>query len=367
MRIESVVIRACAQRMRDAHWKFARAEVPAIGGHVLELIDDAGTRGLGYAHAIPAITVHGEGARSALELLRPLLLHQRFDDIAPLMEEVDRALAFHHSVKAAVDMALHDLLARRLGMPISTLLGGRFHSRIAQARIVSIKAPADMARQAAALVEEGYAHLKLKLSGDAQTDIQRVASVREAVGPGVRLALDPNQSYAAKDMMRAFLAMERHDIALLEQPVAASDWAGLSLLTRTLPVVVEADESAVSVHDVYRLVADRVVDAVNLKLSKLGGFRRFVEAVHLCEAGGVACRVGAAFGPALMQAMHAQAASTIESLSHACELSEHRQLLDDPFDELAIEHGTLSVPTGPGAGVQYRAAPAVDGSTPASR
>src|SRR5688572_30710019 len=101
MRIASATIVPCFQRMRDPAWKFARAAVSHIEGHVLQLTDELGNVGLGYAHAIPAISTHGEGARSALELLSALLVDRRLDDIAILMGEVNRTLAFNHSVKAA--------------------------------------------------------------------------------------------------------------------------------------------------------------------------------------------------------------------------------------------------------------------------
>ena len=339
--------------MRDASWKFARAAVAKIDGYVLALTDDIGTTGLGYAHAIPAITTHGEGAKSSLELLTPILSGRRLDDIALIMEEIDRSLAFNYSVKAAIDMALHDLLARRLGVSINLLLGGRVHSEIRQSRILSIKSPSEMGAIAATLAANGYQQLKLKLSGDTSLDVSRVASVRDAVGPKVALTLDPNQSYTAKQMMAAFARMERYDIALIEQPVAAHDWAGLALLTRSLPAAIEADESAVTVQDVYRLVSDQAVDVINLKVTKLGGFRHFMEAVRICEAGSVGCRVGAAFGPSLMQAMNAQAASAIKSLPFACELSEHHNLMDDPFTELTMTQGVLKVPQAPGCGVVF--------------
>lgn len=352
MQIVSATFEPCIQPLRDPSWKFARATVPQLEGHVLVLAEDSGTRGLGYVHAIPAISTHGAGARAALEMLAPLLVGRRADDLAGIMEEVDAVLAFSPSVKAGIDMALHDLLARRLGVPVHVLLGGRMRDRIAQSRILPIKEPAAMAAKAAELAAEGYAQLKLKLSGDTSLDVARIAAVRDAAGPGVTLTLDPNQSYDAKQMARAFARMERHDIALIEQPVPAADWAGLALLTRTLPVAIEADESAQTVHDVFRLVAERAVDVINLKVTKLGGLRRFMQAVRICEAGNVGVRVGAAFGPALMQAMSAQAASVVKSLPFACELSEHLHLLDDPFTELRVERGAIEVPRAPGCGVE---------------
>lgn len=353
MKIVDATIRPCTQRLRDANWKFSRARIPSIEGHVLELRDEDGHVGLGYAHAIPTISAHGEGVRAGLEWSLPLIKGRRIDEIGAIIDELDAKLAFNVSVKAAVDMALHDLLARRLGGPLHLLLGGALRSAIAQSRIVPIKTPAEMAANAAALAAEGYRTLKIKLSGDTELDVARVASVRDAVGAQIVLTLDPNQAYNAKQLMGAFARMERCDIALIEQPVPAADWEGLALLTRSLPVVIEADESAGSVHDVYRLVTDRVVDAVNLKLTKLGGLRRFAQAARICEAGGVICRLGAAFGPALLQAMSAHAASTIRSLPFACELAEHQHLLDDPFASLPVEQGELAVPAGAGCGIAY--------------
>lgn len=352
MQIVDARVRPCTQRLRDPGWKFARATVPQLDGYVIVLTDDAGHRGCGYVHAIPAITTHGAGAAAALAMLVPRLVGRRVDDLASIAEEFDATLAFNPSAKAGIDMALHDLLGRRLGVPVHVLLGGRRQTRIEQSRILAIKEPAEMAAKAAELVEQGYQRLKLKLSGETPHDVVRIAEVRAAAGPDVMLTLDPNQSYSAKQMMRAYARFERHDIALIEQPVPASDWAGLALLTRTLPVAVEADESAQTVHDVFRLVSERACDVINLKITKLGGLRRFMQAVRICEAGGVACRVGAAFGPALLQATSLQAASVINALPFACELAEHLHLLDDPFTALPVDRGSIDVPGTPGCGVE---------------
>lgn len=354
MKITSATVRPCVQALGDPQWKFARAQVACLEGNVLCLQDEDGHMGLGYVHAIPAISTHGEGALAALNFLAPRLVGRRADDIASVMEEVDATLAFNPTVKAGIDMALHDLLARRLGVPVYVLLGGKLRDTVALSRILPIKAPDEMAAIAARLAGEGYRQLKLKLAGDTATDLQRIAAVRAAVGDGVVLTLDPNQSYSAKQLIAAFPKMERHDIALIEQPVPAADIAGLALLTRTLPVAIEADESAQSVRDVFRLVSERMVDAINLKVTNLGGLRHFMEAVRICEAGQVACRMGAAFGPALMQAMSLQAACIPKALPYACELSEHLHLQDDPFTDFPVQDGMLVLPTGPGCGVTYR-------------
>ncbi|WP_304305233.1 mandelate racemase/muconate lactonizing enzyme family protein [Pseudacidovorax intermedius] len=354
MKIVAATVEPCTQALADPQWKFARAQVPALEGQVLRLQDEDGHEGLGYCHAIPAISTHGAGAQAGLAFLAPRLVGRAVDDLAGTMEEVDALLAYQPTVKAAIDMALHDLLARRLGVPVHVLLGGKLRDAVPLSRILPIKAPDEMAALAGRLAAEGYGQLKLKLSGDTDVDVQRIAAVRAAAGDAVALTLDPNQSYNAKQMIAAFRRMERYDIALIEQPVPAADFAGLALLTRTLPVAIEADESAQSVRDVFRLVAERAVDVINLKVTNLGGIRRFVQAVRLCEAGEVGCRVGAAFGPSLLQAMALQAASVVRRLPYACELSEHLHLKDDPFTPLPVQHGHLQLPAGPGCGVTYK-------------
>ncbi len=352
MPIVAAELRPCTQRQADPEWKFARATVPVLPGWVIALTDENGTTGLGYCHAVAAITTHGEGAEAALRFLQPMLVGREPEDLAAILDRIEVALAGNRSAKAAVDMALHDLVARRAGLPLSALMGGRWRERIPQSRILPIKAPAAMAKGAAELAAKGYRAIKVKLAGDA-ADAERVAEIRAAVGPGVTLTLDPNQTYSAKGFLAAWKRMERHDIALVEQPVPAADWAGLALLTRTLPVAIEADESVETVADVLRVVEGRVADVVNLKLTKLGGVRNFVTAARILEAGQVAARMGAAFGPALLQGASAHAAASLRHLPHACELSEHDHILDDPFTPVPIEDGMVAVPPGPGCGVSY--------------
>lgn len=351
MPIVSAETRACVQRQEDPSWSFARAKIPDLTGWIVILTDDDGHVGLGYAHALPAVTTHPEGAKAALDFLLPRLVGRDVHDLAAIMDDVEAVLAFSSSAKCAIDMALHDLLARHLGVGLNVLAGGRRRDRIPQSRIVPLKTPDGMAEKSQALVDEGYPALKLKLSGDAPLDVARVAAVRERVGPKTIITLDANQSYSAKPFIAAFTKMERHDITLVEQPVPAGDWDGMALVTRTLPVPVEADESAVTVPDVVHLIERRCADVISLKIPKLGGIRNTLAVATLCEANGIACRFGAAFGPALLQGVSAHLAAGLKRLDFPCELAEHLHLLDDPFTAVPLVEGCVEVPEGPGAGV----------------
>ncbi len=356
MGIVSAELSPCVQRFTDTRWAFVRGPIAELRGWILRLTDEAGHVGHGYGHAMPTISIQGEGAKAGLEFLLPRLIGRDPLAIAEIMQDVDNALAAQPSVKAAIDMALQDLAARRLGVPLDVLFGGRRRDTIPQGRIVPLKSPPDMADVARALAGDGFPMIKLKWSGDPELDIARVAAIRQAVGPGVTLTLDANQAYSAKTFIRTFAHVERFDIALVEQPVPAADHEGLALITRTIPASVEADESAGSLDDVFRLVSARACDSVNLKITKLGGIRKTLAAATICEAGGIACRLGAAFGPSLMQAFSAHVAATFRRIEVPCELSEHLHLTDDPFTPLPVSDGVVTVPSGIGCGISLREA-----------
>lgn len=352
MKIASVAFQPCVQRQEDTAWKFARAAIPEVRGWTIRIVADNGVTGFGYGHALAVVTGHAAGVGAALELLGPRLVGRDTVDLAAIVADLDAAVVYNPSAKAGLEMALYDLVARGHDTSVGTLIGGRHRSSIPCSRLIPLKAPEEMAAKCRALSREGYRTLKLKLSGEPALDRDRIAACRAALGPAVKLTLDPNQSYSAKGFLKAWPAFEPGDIALVEQPVPAHDTGGLALLTRELPVAVEADECAASLADVTRLARERTVDVINLKIPKLGGVQSTLAAIAVCEAHGLGCRFGASFGPSLLQAFSAHLVARIARLEHACELAEHLHLLDDPFTPLPVVDGNLAVPVGIGTGVE---------------
>ena len=169
-----------------------------------------------------------------------------------------------------------------------------------------------------------------------------------------RLTVDANQSYSVEDAIEALNRMAEFGIDIAEQPVAAADHEGLKRVTDSVPVTVEADESASSVARVFELVRERAVDAVSLKIPKLGGLINTLAAARICEAGGVEYRMGAAVGSRLLSAQAMHLAAALPGIAYACELGEFARLMDDPFEGIEIENGRLKLPEGPGSGVSLR-------------
>lgn len=355
MKIAEIRIDPCNLAKDDPEWRFALAANPLTEGWAVSIIAEDGAIGYGYGSAMPHYGAPLEGVKANLEAFKATLTGRDSRRIAELLNELDRHVVGNNQAKAAIDCALHDLFARRLGIPLCELFGGPVREEFESLRILPIKSPEDMAANARLLMKKGVRHFKIKVHGDVEEDVARVAAIREETGPDAGLTIDANQSYSPKDAIRAITAMAEFGIDLAEQPVAAQDIRGLKLVTDSVPVTVEADEAADSLAQVAALVRDRAVDAVSLKITKLGGLRNTIAAARICEAGGVRYRLGAHVGPRLIAAHAAHMAATLPGIWYPCELTEFDRLLDDPFEGLEVEDGILRLPEGPGCGVRPRA------------
>lgn len=353
MKIRDYVSYPNVMRKEDPSWKFALGASPVTEGSILCLTAEDGTQGFGYASATPHMGSIPQALEAELDWLRPAVLAADADNIEEISVALDRRLRNAPQAKAAIDCALHDLKARRLGVPLYQLFGGKVRDRVPILRILAIKSPADMAKQAQRLVDQGYRYLKIKVHGDVAEDVARVAAIRKQVGDDVHLTIDANQSYTVKNAIMAISRMADYNIDLVEQPVHADDFNGLAHVTRSVPVTVEADEAAGSMAEIYRLVTERAVDAVSLKIPKLGGLRNTVAAARMCEQAGIAYRLGAAVGPRLLAAHALHLACALGGVSYACELGEFARLLDDRFTGLEVEQGELRLLETPGTGVDF--------------
>ncbi|RZS76953.1 muconate cycloisomerase [Pigmentiphaga kullae] len=339
----------------DPNWKFAGQAYPTNDAVVLTLTAEDGTQGWGYAAAFPHLAATALGVEGALQRICPALVGQDAMAIEANLVRVQAALVGNNPAKAAIDCALHDLKARLLGVPLYELLGGKTTDRIAICRMLGLKTPPEMAERAQRLVDQGYRHLKLKVGGSVREDIERLRAVRRQVGDDVRLVADPNQSYRAKDAIVFAQRAVEFDVDIIEQPVPADDLDGLQEVTRASSIAIEADESAYDASSTYRLAASRSINAVSLKVPKMGGLRAVQTAARVCEVAHLGCRMGANVGSQLLAAHALHLAVALPNITYACELAEFQKLLNDPFEGLKVVDGHLHVPEGPGVGVVRRA------------
>ena len=262
---------------------------------VVRVTDSDGVTGWGEAPQVWQVTGESLAGAEACVTgpLSGLVTGRDPDDLIELCRAVSRAVAANHGAKAAVDVALHDLAARRRGLSLPVLLGG---SRLRVPTDVTLAAgdPSSLAESARARVDEGFTVLKMKVGTDAATDVERVRAARAAVGKGVRLRLVANQGWSPRDAVRVISAIEDADldVELVEQPVPASDLDGLAWVTDRVSTAVMADESVYGVRDLVEVVRRRAADMVNVKLAKCGGLLAARTLLELARAQGMGSIVG---------------------------------------------------------------------------
>lgn len=353
-KITSLRLFPCIMPKEDPKWRFALGASPTTEGWIVGIKTEDGNEGFGYASATPHMGAVNSALKGQLEYLEASVVGEDCGSIEHILRKLDRAMRGAPQAKAAIDCALYELNARRLGVPMCNLFGGAVRDKTPILRILAIKAPEEMAEQAQKLVDRGYRYLKIKVHGEVAEDVARVAAIRKRVGEDVHLTIDANQAYSVKDAIVALGRMSEYNIDLAEQPIHIDDKDGLALVTRMSPITIEADESAGSLRDIYELVSRRIVDAVSLKIPKLGGLRNTLAAARVCEAGGVRYRLGAAVGSRLLSAAAIHLACALPGVDYACELGEFERLLDDPFEGIEIQNGMLLLPQGVGSGVKLR-------------
>lgn len=354
MRIAYAEIMPVVMPREDPEWRHALSKpggVPYTRGFVVKLTTDDGLMGLGYSTSVAHYGLSYGGVQAALEAYTEFLIGQDPFNTEKISGILDSILQGNNEAKAAIDLALHDLQAKALGLPLYALLGGLFREEIPIIRILALKEPAQMAGNALKLVEQGYFYLKIKLDGDLAKDLKRVKEIRKAVGDTVHLTVDANQSYIAKTAIDTLKRMHEYGVELCEQPVRADDWEGLAAVTRSVDCLVEAHESARTLENIFGLVKDKVVDGINLAIQHLGGLRNGKVAAGICKLGNVSLRVQATPGSRILAAACMHFVSSTDNVSYACELGEFSRLLNDPVVGLEVRHGILKVPSNPGIGV----------------
>jgi L-alanine-DL-glutamate epimerase-like enolase superfamily enzyme len=248
---------------------------------LVEVVDSDGRSGFGEAPQVWRVTgASVAGAEACVQqLLGPLLTGRDADDVAGSGRIVQLAVQRNEGAKAAVDVALHDLAARRRGVPLVRFLGG---VRTSVPTDVTLAAGSPEALVAAARdrVAEGFRVLKVKVGrpGDderdaAAADLARVRELRSAVGPDVLLRLDANQGWTPRQAVRVIRGIEDAglDVEFVEQPVARHDLDGLAWVSDRVGVPILADEAVFGVRDLVEVIRRRAADLVNVKLAKCGG------------------------------------------------------------------------------------------------
>ena len=318
------------------------------------LRDSDGVCGYGEAPQVWRVTGESvEGAHACVTgPLQDAVIGRDPEDLQPLLHALHTAVVGNAGARAAVDVALHDMVARRRGVPLHRLLGGTCE-RVATGVTIPAGNTGALVDAAVDRVAEGFSVLKLKVGTDAAGDVDRVLSVRRAVGPDVGLRVDANQGWTAREAIRMIGRLEDAgaDLELVEQPVPARDLDGLTRVSASVSTPVMADESVFDLPDLLELVRRGAADLVNVKLAKCGGLGPATALLAVARSAGVGTMIGSmletAVGVGAAGALAAAYDSTcVADLDAAWWVSE--PVVDGG---VRYEEGMLVLPSEPGLGV----------------
>ena len=335
----SVRISLARTRLELRHpFRIARSADEFRESVIVRLAEGGALEGFGEAAPSPRYGQSAESAERALASLDATIL----EPAGYLEDSLDRAaglLKGEEAALAAVDIALHDLLGKRLGAPLYALLGLDPRKTPVTSYTIGIDTRdfiAEKVREA-----EGFPVLKIKMG--LENDYEIMETVRGLTGRPVRI--DANEGWTRDEALEKMRWLETQNVELVEQPLPAADLDGVRWLAARTSLAIFADESVHVAADVPKLAG--AFHGINIKLMKCGGIREALRMIHAARA----CGMKIMLGCMIESSIGITAAAHLSPLADYADLDGHLLIRNDPATGVTALEGKLVLPEGPGLGV----------------
>lgn len=333
--------------------RFASGEVTVAESVLVRVHTDDGL--VGTADAPPRPYTYGETQATIIALVRDMFAPQLIG-LSPFEREIAQSrmqrTVGNPVAKAAIDMALWDLIGLSLGISVTELLGG-FTDRMRVAHMVGFATPAAMVEEAQRVRQDyGITTFKVKVGRrPLSQDIEACRALRAGLGDEAELYIDGNRGWTAEESLRVLRALEDVDLLFGEELCPADDVMGRRWLAKHSNVPIYGDESVWRAADVTREVLAGAIHGVSIKTAR-SGFTQAARIHHLCEGLGVPVVIGNQVDGQIGTVSSVTFGAAFEATSRrAGELSNFLDIADDLIaNQVTIQNGTLRVPEGPGLG-----------------
>jgi muconate cycloisomerase len=292
----------------------------------------------------------------ARKYFAPALVGMDLEMTGTVIAKLQAARYGHPIVKAGIETAIDDAVAKTCGVPLYRLLGGPYRREIELVGGLGMDLSAEIiGAKARQLKQDGCRVFKLKIGHkDMQQDIARVRAVRDAVGDEPAIRVDGNATYSFTDAREILERLRQFRIADAEQPLARGDLASLAELRRSVGVPIAAQESVSAPEDALAVLTAGAADLLKLKLTHIGGFQRALQTAAVVEAKSwpVIIGQGSACTPLLSAAeMHLHAA--LRNAHAGGEMTGFLRLGEqDIFSPITVERGRALLTGLPGLGIE---------------
>jgi L-alanine-DL-glutamate epimerase-like enolase superfamily enzyme len=326
--------------------------VEVFDSTVVEIKTDSGLHGYGEVCPLGPfyLPAFGAGARTGIGELAPHLIGLDPTAIGPFNAVMDTALLGHPYVKSAIDMACWDLLGKSCGLPVCDLLGGRHGDSIELYRAISQRPADEMADNVAGYRDEGYRKFQLKVGGDPREDIDRIRAAAAVLQTGETLIADANTGWRVDDAARVVKAVRDIDV-YIEQPCLSYEHC-VSIRQRTsLPFIL--DENIDGVDALLQACRDNAMDAINLKISKVGGISKARLIRDVCVSQNIPMTIEDSWGGDIITAAIAHLAhSTPERCRFSATDFNSYVSVHNASGAPVRDNGTMLAGTSPGLGIE---------------
>ncbi len=327
----------------------ARGGYAAHENVVVRIVDDDGIEGWGEAAPNKYYGESVATVAAALDQFAPVLGTAESWSLEAIDASLSRVLRGNNSAKSAVSAALHDIVGKRLGVPVYKLWGLDADDAPQSSFTIGIADNSGLRQRVADAAQ--YPILKIKLGTDRDMEIVRV--VRDEA-PSKRLRVDANAAWTPSQAVRMIDFLADHEVEFVEQPVAQHDMEGLRFVRSRSKLPIIADESCLVATDVPRLAG--AVDGVNLKLAKCGSLREALRIIHVARSLNMIVMAGCMIESSLGISAVAQLAPLLDT----ADFDGAALLAADPFVGATIHGGQIKLGDKPGLGVT-KASEAEDG------
>lgn len=308
---------------------------------MVRITDRDGVEGWGEAAATRFYGETLDTVQAALLTYGPLLGDDPFQ-LEAIERRLETTLRGNAAARVAISAALHDLVGKRLGVPVWKYWGLDAAAAPMSTFTIGMDTPEMIRRKVGEAAE--YPILKIKLGG--AHDIELLQTIRSATDKELRV--DANCGWTPSHAVRMLPVLREFGVTVLEQPVAPGDIDGLAHIRRAADIPVIADESCVTSADIPRLVGK--VDGINIKLAKCGSLREAIRMIAIARANNLMVMIGCM----IESSLGITAAAHLTPLVDIVDLDGAALLAEDPFVGAGIPNGRVTLPTAPGLGVTRR-------------
>ena len=250
----------------------------------------------GYGEAPPTAAITGDTSESiaaAIGEIAPWLIGQDINVFHACLSAVHETIDGNTSAKAALEIALYDLWAQNIGLPLHRALGAQSDD-LRTGLTISINPLDKMVADSVSAVTRGFDHLKVKVGLDVEEDSRKLAAIRSAVGDSVAICVDANQGWNRDEAISAMLKMEAAGMVFdfLEQPVPAADLEGMKAIRAAIKTPLLADESVFTPDDAQAVLSMGAADIVNIKLMKSSGISHATSIAGIAQEYNASCMIG---------------------------------------------------------------------------